>query len=365
MNYIISTPDHRWQRRLCHINILKEYYESEDTQLRHKAVTTVKSVGKSQAPSLSGRRGEDISQCEPRFKNSDVLENLEDKFHHLSPDEREDMIQLVNDFIQVFSDVPSTTNVVCHDVEVVGDSTPCKQHPYRVNPLKLQAIQKEIDYMLEKGIIEYSCSDWSSPCILVPKADGSFQLCTDFRKLNAITKTDSYPLPRIDDRIDRVGYSRYVSKLDLSKGYWQVPLTEKAKQVSAFVAPNGLYQYRVMPFDMKNATATFQRLINFLTSDLEGCEGYINDIVVYSDTWKQHVQRLRALPERLAQAQLTVNLLKNDFGHAQVVFLGHVIGQGCVTQLATIPCHLARENFCVSLAWQVITTNSVGTSPLS
>ena len=116
VNYIISTPDCRRQRRLCHINMLKKYYESEDTQPRPKTVTTVKLVGKSQGPSSSGRREEDISQCEPRLKNSDVLENLEDKFHHLSPDEREDMIQLVSDFIQLFSDVPSTTNAVCHDV---------------------------------------------------------------------------------------------------------------------------------------------------------------------------------------------------------------------------------------------------------
>ena len=152
------------------------------------------------------------------------------------------MVQLVNNFIQIFSDTPSTTNAVCHDVEVAGDTTPCKQHPYQVNPLKLRVIQKEIDYMLENGIIEHSHSDWSSPCVLVPKPDGSFRLCTDFRKLNAITKTDLYPIPRIDDCIDRVGHSRYVSKLDLLKGYWQVSLTEKAKQVSAFVTPNGLYQ---------------------------------------------------------------------------------------------------------------------------
>jgi len=86
-----------------------------------------------------------------------------------------------------------------------------------------------------------------------------------------------------------------------------------------------------MPFGMKNAPATFQRLINSLTSDLEGCEGYINDVVIYSDTWQQHIQSLRALLERLAQAQLTVNLPKSEFRHAQVVFLGHVIGQRCVT----------------------------------
>lgn len=95
--------------------MLKKHYDPEDTHPRSKAVTTVKSVGKSQAPSSSEKREEDINQCEPQLKNSVVLKNLEEKFHHLSLDEREDMIQLVNDFIRVFSDVPSTTNVVCHD----------------------------------------------------------------------------------------------------------------------------------------------------------------------------------------------------------------------------------------------------------
>ena len=135
-------------------------------------------------------------------------------------------------------------------------------------------------------------------------------------------------IPRIDDCIDRVGHAKYVSKIDLLNGYWQVPLTEGTKCVSAFVTPNGLCQYRVMPFGMKNASANFQRLINSLTSDLEG---YIDDVVVYSDTWKQHMQHLRALLEKLARAKLTVDLSKSEFGHAQVVFLGHVIGQGCVT----------------------------------
>ena len=116
--------------------------------------------------------------------------SLEEKFHHLSSDENANMVKLVNDLIQVLSDVPSTTNEICHDVELVGNPTPCKQHPYRVNPLKSQVIQKEVDYMMENGITEHSNTDWSSPCVLVPKPDGSFRLCTDFRKLNAITKTD-------------------------------------------------------------------------------------------------------------------------------------------------------------------------------
>ena len=137
---------------------------------------------------------------------------------------------------------------MCHDVDV-GDATPIKQHPYRLNPEKAEHLKKEITYMLENDIIEPSCSEWSSPCVLVPKPDKSYRFCTDFRKVNVVTKTDSYPIPRIDDCIDKIGHAKYVTKFDLLKGYWQVPLTDRAIEVCAFVTPRGLHQYKVMPLE--------------------------------------------------------------------------------------------------------------------
>jgi len=134
--------------------------------------------------------------------------------------------------------------------------------------------------MLENDLIEASQSPWSSPCILVPKPDKSYRFCTDFRKVNAVTKADSYPLPRIEGCIDRVGHSCYVSKCDLLKGYWQVPLTDRAEEISAFVTPDGLFQYKVMPFGMQNAAATFQRLINHIIRDVLNCEAYIDDVII-------------------------------------------------------------------------------------
>ena len=183
------------------------------------------------------------------------------------------------------------TVIAFHDVDT-GNALPIKQHPYRVNPVKLMHMRNEVDYMLQNGIIEPSKSQWSSPCVLMPKPDGTYHFCTDFRKVNSITKTDSYPIPRIDDRIDRIGHSKYLSKFDLLKGYWQVPLTEKAKEVSAFVTPDGLFQYRVMLFGMKNAPVTFQRMINSIICGLKGCDAYIDDIVIYSATWEDHIQLL-------------------------------------------------------------------------
>ena len=183
-----------------------------------------------------------------------------------------------------------------HDVEV-GNATPIKQHPYRVNLLKLEVMRQDIVYMLQKDLIEISNSEWSSPCILATKPDGTYRFCTDFHRVNKVTRCDSYPISHVDDCIDRIGNANYVTKFDLLKGYWQVPLTTRAKEVSAFVTPDGLYQYKLMPFGMKNAPATFQRLINGVLSGLYGCEAYIDDVVV-CNTWEQHLLQIRSLMYR-------------------------------------------------------------------
>ena len=191
-------------------------------------------------------------------------------------------------------------------------------------------MDQEIQYMLENGIVERCTngSEWSSPCILVPKPDGSYRFCTDFRRVNAVTKSDTFPLLRIDDCIDRVGQAVYVSKFDLLKGYWEVPLTDRAKEISTFVTPTGLYQYQVMLFGLKIAPATFQRMMNAVVGDLEGTDCYIDDAIVSSMSWKSQLQRIRALFVELSRYQLTVNLTKSEFRGATVMYLGHAVGQG-------------------------------------
>ncbi len=119
-------------------------------------------------------------------------------------------------------------------------------------------MKKEVTYLLENGLAKPSSSSWSSPCLLTPKSDGTPRFCTDFRKVNAVTVPDSFPLPRIEDCIDSIGSAIFITKLDLLKGYWQVPLTDKASDISAFVTPDHFLQYTVMAFGMRNAPATFQ-----------------------------------------------------------------------------------------------------------
>ena len=188
--------------------------------------------------------------------------------------------------------------------------------------------------MLQNDLIEISNGEWSSPCVLVLKPDGTYHFCTDFCRVNKVTMCDSYPIPCVDDSIDRIRNANYVTKLDLLKGYWQVPLTARVNEVSAFVMPNGLYQYKVMPFGMKIAPATFQRLINGVLSGLDGCEAYIDDAVVYSNTWEQHLLQMRSVMYRLTEVKLTINLVKSEFGHAHLIFLGHVVRQGQIKPVA-------------------------------
>ncbi|MCU7801257.1 MAG: reverse transcriptase, partial [gamma proteobacterium symbiont of Lucinoma myriamae] len=334
VDYIVNTPGRRKQRQLCHINMLKEYHERENgIHLQDQVVSLVTPV--SQQNMDSGDSLMDYDQVDnsdlysSKLQNSDILHNLDQKLSHLSPSERQEITGLLYEYEHLFPDVPSRTDKIFHDVDV-GDSTPVKQHPYRMNPFKQEYLKNEVQYLLENDFIEPSKSDWSSPCVLVPKPDKTYRMCTDYRKVNSVTKTDSYPIPRIDDCIDKIGSAKYVTKFDLLKGYWQVPLTERAKEVSAFVTPNGLYQYKVMPFGMKNSPATFQRLINTLTAGLDGCEAYIDDVIIYSDIWKEHIRQMREFFNRLSDAKLTVNLVKSEFCHARVTFLGHIVGQGQV-----------------------------------
>ncbi len=219
-----------------------------------------------------------------------------------------------------------------HDIDV-GDHPPVKQNAYRVNPVKRELMEKETQYLVENGLAVPSCSPWCSPCLLVPKPDGTSRFCTDYRKVNKLTKSDSYPLPRMEDCIDRIGNAKFVTKLDLLKGYWQVPLTERASEISAFATPDAFLQYKVLAFGLKNAPATFQRLMNQVLAKVKNCEAYLDDVVCYSDTWSSHLQTLEEVFSRFQAINLTLNLAKCEFCHATVKYLGKEVGHGTVRPL--------------------------------
>ena len=341
-NYLVKTPDRRKETQVCHINMLKAYHEKPKPEL----VTLNNRLGL-ESPTHSkdcvGQVAEKEEDTESevrlendqqpiKLQNSQILNDLGTKLSHLPSVQRKELAEVITQYREVFPDVPSKTNLIEHDVDV-GDSAPIKQHPYRVSPMKKELLDKEVQYMLKNDIIEKSQSNWSSPCILVPKHDGGFRFCTDFRKVNDKTKSDSFPISRIADCIDQIGNAKFVSTFDMLKGYWQVPLTQRVREISAFVTPSGLYQYKVMPFGMKNAPATFQRMVNKLVRDIDGCEGYIDDVVIFSDNWSDHIRQIERFFQIMREAKLTINLMKSEFGKATVKYLGHIVGQGQVRPL--------------------------------
>ena len=341
-NYLVKTPDRRKETQVCHINMLKAYHEKPKPELvtlnnrlglespTHSKDCVGQVAEKEEDTESEVRLGND--QQPIKLQNSQILNDLGTKLSHLPLVQRKELAEVITQYREVFPDVPSKTKLIEHDVDV-GDSAPIKQHPYRVSPMKKELLDKEVQYMLKNDIIEESQSNWSSPCILVPKHDGGFRFCTDFRKVNDKTKSDSFPIPRIADCIDQIGNAIFVSTFDMLKGYWQVPLTQRAREISAFVTPSGLYQYKVMPFGMKNAPATFQRMVNKLVRDIDGCEGYIDDVVIFSDNWSDHIRQIERFFQIMREAKLTINLMKSEFGKATVKYLGHIVGQGQVRPL--------------------------------
>ena len=185
--------------------------------------------------------------------------------------------------------------------------------------------------MLTSKIIEPSESEWAAPLVPVKKKDNTIRLCVDYRKLNAITKIDPYPMPRVDDITDEVGRARYISTLDLTKGYWQIPVREEDRSKTTFMTPFGLYQFTRMPFGFQGAPATFQRMVDRLLNRLsEFAKSYIDDIIIFSNSWEEHCEHLKTVLGRIEEAGLTAKPRKCQLGMSECLYLGHIIGSGKV-----------------------------------
>lgn len=206
VNYIIMTPERRRTVRLVHISLLKSYYSRDPNE---ESVLTIESV-------KDNKLMEDNIPVitDNKFKNSDFMSNLGVKFQHLPPEQTKELACLLQEYSLLFGDVLHQCHLVEHDVALTEGATPVKQHPYRTSPWKRQALKKEVDFLVQHGLVEKSTNEWASPCLLVDKPDGSFRMCTDYRRVNQLTRQDCYPLPRIDYLIDNLGEAAYITKID-------------------------------------------------------------------------------------------------------------------------------------------------------
>ena len=251
-----------------------------------------------------------------------------DQLEH--PDHQGDVARLLCRYQDVFSkgeDDVGLTKEVQHDIPVFPGTRPIKQPPHRLGPEKEAEVQRQIEGLLEKGLIEPACGAWSSPVVLVRKKDGTWRFCVDYRKLNAVTQYDAYPLPRIDESLDALSGSRYFSTLDLVSGYWQVPLTEDAKEKSTFTTRNGLWRWKVLPFGLTSAPATFQRLMEKVLQGLhwKTLLLYLDDVIVIAPDFESHLERLEEVFKRLRGANLKLKPSKCELFKKEVRYLGHVV----------------------------------------
>ena len=246
------------------------------------------------------------SPSEASPKDKDMLWDMVCKVgNHVSSAEKEKLYYLLLEYSDVFSlsnDGLGRTSLSKHRINT-GDSLPVHIPPRRIPHARREEVRKLLQDMLAKGAIQPSDSPWSSPIVLVTKKDGSTRFCVDYRKVNAVTRKDAYPLPRVDDTLDTLAGSKLFSTLDLATGYWQVEVADEDKEKTAFSTPEGLYQFEVMPFGLCNAPATFQRLMDKVLSGLKwySCLVYIDDIVVVGDSFENHLYNLVGVLKRLRE----------------------------------------------------------------
>ena len=273
-----------------------------------------------------------VTSTERRKKR--LKELLKEEFDDMSlpSTEKDLLLSLLEEYNDVFSLDGERRETDLIELEIdTGNAAPRRQPPHRVPFAVTKEIAKQLKEMQAGNVIQPSNSPWASPIVLVQKKDGTLRFCIDYRNLNSVTKLDKFPLPRIDDLLDQLGQSQYFTTLDLAAGYWQVKVSDKSKEKTAFITHQGLFEFRVMPFGLTNAPAVFQRLMQKVLGGLNPDEGpefvevYIDDVLVFSRTMEEHVEHLRQVLERLRKAGLKLKPTKCHFIRQTVEYLGHVI----------------------------------------
>lgn len=280
----------------------------------------------------------DLQNYEPGyvFENTSMDPRLKNQLRvdHLNTEEKRKLINLISKFPSVFyleGDDLSFTNVIKHKIET-RDDLPVHAKSYRYPYCHKEEVQNQISKMLSQGIIRPSTSPWCSPIWIVPKkldASGQqkWRLVVDYRKLNEKTIDDKYPLPNITEILDKLGKCQYFTTLDLASGFHQIEVHPDDIQKTAFSVEHGLYEYLRMPFGLKNAPATFQRVMDHVLRDSIGkcCLVYMDDIIIFSVSLQEHIENLTKIFTALEKVNLKIQLDKSEFLKKEVAFLGHIV----------------------------------------
>lgn len=250
------------------------------------------------------------------------------EYHLLSSDQQSELKRVIDMLPNCTSLGLGKTQLLSHHIDV-GDAKPVKQRHYAVSPAVEQEMYKELDRMISLGVVEESESPWCSPMALVRKSNGKVRLCLDARVINSLTKKDAYPLPLIDGLLSRLDKAKYLSCLDLKDAFWQIPLDTESHEITAFTVPGRpLYQFKVMPFGLCNAPQTLCRLMHKVVPyHLHNrVFVYLDDLLVTSESFAEHLLLLEEVAHRLNAANLTINVDKSMFCLKELTYLGYVVG---------------------------------------
>lgn len=260
------------------------------------------------------------------IENADINSNTE-----LHPKDKDQLCSLLNEFKDCFaSSNAELGQTTLAEMRIrLKDDAPVTYRPYRLSLSERAEVKKIINDLLENQIIRESDSEFASPIIVVPKKNGDLRLCIDYRALNKKTYKNKYPMLLIEDQVDSLSGQVFFTTLDLTSGYHQIPMAEDSKHLTAFVTPDGHFEYNRMPFGLCNAPAVFQRLIHKILNakKIPGVLAYMDDIIISSQTVEEGMQKLRQVLEALKDANLTLNLGKCNFFRTEVEYLGYEISR--------------------------------------
>ena len=248
----------------------------------------------------------------------------------LDPEQQQSMDDLITSYsMDVFtplSEMPPERPGMDHEIPT-GDASPVAKKAYRMSPLELRTLKEQLDELLRLGYIKPSTSPWSSPVLFVKKKDGTMRLCVDYRALNALTIKNKYPLPLMVEFFDRFKNSRYYTKIDLQSGYHQLRIIANDIPKTAFGTRYGHFEYLVMPFGLTNAPASFQAFMNSIFEPYldDFVVVYLDDVLVYSDTFEEHLVHVMKVFDTLRRNKLHVKRSKCEFGVSSTTFVGRVI----------------------------------------
>ena len=264
----------------------------------------------------------------------EIREQIKQLTTHINDDKkRNQMMTILWKYGKLF-DIrqPSKIEIILKNAIDTGTHRPVHTPPYRKSNKDHELLREETQKLLKNEIIEHSTSPWSSPVVLVKKKDGTTRFCVDYRRLNQITTKDAFPLPRIDDIYDQLTKAAYFSKFDFKAGYFQVPLDKADRPKTAFSTRDGHFQFKVLPQGLTNGPPTFQRIVNQILGPnrWKHMLAYIDDIIIYSQTFTEHLQHIQEVCSLLDDANFKLNISKCEVARTEILFLGHVIKAGTI-----------------------------------